>query len=607
MPLNLPETKRSSLDDLEDRGDAGGRFDWIWTSPQGTRRGFWSHSSLWQSLYVMPFDDARIAAFATRWYSMRAIGDIAGQDASKFVAAVHANPSIQALARMPQLLTLMALVHRIGAKLPDGRAILYDQIVEAYLRSIDSARGLDTSADESTWHEKRRWLARVGFEMQLLRWSSTRDRAEIGDQGRDLLARKEEVLEWVSQAMAHSTYPAKVSDAAEYLDWVARRSGLLLPRGEGFFAFVHLSFQEYFAALYLREHLADADWIIAQRDAHIFTEGDPRVTANAVREWAKSAVWQEVFVFAAETFANHSRDAKRLANLLFGDEFVDLSDSIARIADLIAKSSAVDVAEAPRMELLTRLVANPHSGWSAFLREGGRDLMFEYTKSVEQIFSSLEIQNPGDGRVVSRRIFEHEATAKYYLEWVAKQVPLWLNLRGVGKIGSRQLCPLDRLGYLLVDELDDQDLVGLAQNFPALQVLYIDRATTLRSLAGVERLMALQILSIPWSDVRDIEPVRDLVRLIFLNIAGAAVEQIEALSNKISLHTLIIHSTKITSIESIKGCENLELVIATGTKLHSLAALDKLENLEQLWLDKDVRLTPALEAKQRAGKLTVHR
>ena len=105
------------------------------------------------------------------------------------------------------------------------------------------------------------------------------------------------------------------------------------------------------------------------------------------------------------------------------------------------------------MELLTRLVTNPHSGWSASLREGGRGLMFEYTKYVEHTVSTLKRPNLVGERVVSRRIFEHEATAKNYLDWIFKQEPIWLDLRGVGKIGSRQLRPLDTLRFLLAVKL----------------------------------------------------------------------------------------------------------------------------------------------------------
>ena len=232
--------------------------------------------------------------------------------------------------------------------------------------------------------------------------------------------------------------------------------------------------------------------------------------------------------------------------------------------------------------------------------------MFEYTKYVEHTVSTLKRPNLVGERVVSRRIFEHEATAKNYLDWIFKQEPIWLDLRGVGKIGSRQLRPLDTLRFLFADELDGQNLVGLAQNFPSLRFLAIERAAALTSLLGAEHLVDLEFLFIPNSGIRDIEPIDELVKLEFLNITGAPVERIDTLSNKSNLRILDISSTKVTSIEPIRACKGLELFIATGMKLNSLAALDKLEKLKELRLDKDVHLTPALSAKQRAGTLTVH-
>ena len=289
-----------------------------------------------------------------------------------------------------------------------------------------------------------------------------------------------------------------------------------------------------------------------------------------------------------------------------GDEFADLSQSIEHIAALISKFIAGDDAEAPRMELLTRLVTNPHSGWSASLRESGRGLMFEYTKSVERTASMLEFPSPIDERVVSRRIFEHEATVKHYVDWIAKYEPRCLNLRGVGKISTKQLRPIDSLKVLFADESDDQNIVGLAQKFPSLQVLSFGKAAALTSLLGAERLTNLVFLSLPYSGIRDIEPITELIKLVYLNIAGAPTERIGALSNKYDLRMLDVSSTKITSIEPLRACKRLDLLRATGIELNSLAPLDELDNLKTLSLDKDVHLTPALLARQRAGTLTIH-
>ena len=73
--------------------------------------------------YIAPFDDRRIAAFARNWYVQReAATTRAEASANHLVRAVHADGSILRLARVPNLLTMMALIHRIEATLPHGRA-----------------------------------------------------------------------------------------------------------------------------------------------------------------------------------------------------------------------------------------------------------------------------------------------------------------------------------------------------------------------------------------------------------------------------------------------------------------------------------------------------
>ena len=123
--------------------------------------------------YIAPFDDRRIEAFAGNWYLQReAAATRAGADATHLVRAVHADDSILRLARTPNLLTMMALIHRVEATLPHGRALLYDRIAEAYLESIDRFRGVYSGAYNLP--QKKRWLARVGYEMQ--RTEETRGR-----------------------------------------------------------------------------------------------------------------------------------------------------------------------------------------------------------------------------------------------------------------------------------------------------------------------------------------------------------------------------------------------------------------------------------------------
>ena len=203
--------------------------------------------------YIAPFDDPRIEAFARRWYEVREAAAVrAGEDAAHLVKAVHADDGILRLARIPHLLTMMALIHRIEATLPQERALLYDRIAEAYLESIDKYRGIYSGAADLPF--KKRWLARVGFEMQ-------RRRTAQNAPGRsEVLVDAADVLGWVRAEMERHPLPG--ADTPEkFLQFVKRRSGLLLPRGENRYAFIHLSFQEYFAAHTLKREVTTPTWI----------------------------------------------------------------------------------------------------------------------------------------------------------------------------------------------------------------------------------------------------------------------------------------------------------------------------------------------------------
>ena len=75
--------------------------------------------------FVAPFDDQRIRDFAQNWYSQREIAsNLAHEKASQLIQAIHADSSIYRLARIPNLLTMMALIHRIEATLPHGTRVI---------------------------------------------------------------------------------------------------------------------------------------------------------------------------------------------------------------------------------------------------------------------------------------------------------------------------------------------------------------------------------------------------------------------------------------------------------------------------------------------------
>ena len=73
--------------------------------------------------FVAPFTDEQIARFANNWYALREpSSERRSLSANRLLTAISGNADTLRLARVPNLLTLMALIFRVLARLPNGRA-----------------------------------------------------------------------------------------------------------------------------------------------------------------------------------------------------------------------------------------------------------------------------------------------------------------------------------------------------------------------------------------------------------------------------------------------------------------------------------------------------
>ncbi|MFM9118332.1 MAG: NACHT domain-containing protein, partial [Planctomycetota bacterium] len=291
-------------------GTAGGLANWALESlPRSTRERL-----PLDCYYLLPFDNHRIHWFLHHWFRKRAQEETlpqrsrnsdergSGRGAAEsplsdqLFAALQQNPTMLQLERTPNLLTLLALIYRQRRHLPHGRAMLFKLITEAYLASIDQARGIRAVAYSLS--QQTAWLAKIAFRMQQRRAATATSEPSEGaapEAHTNILVSRSELLAWLQELMAPSHGAMGSSDTVEkaaekYLDIVARRSGLLLPRGtrngEPMYAFQHLALQDYFSALYLSSILLMPRWIDGKNQ-----KAD--LSCEDFRELSKQSTWRE--------------------------------------------------------------------------------------------------------------------------------------------------------------------------------------------------------------------------------------------------------------------------------------------------------------------------
>ena len=534
--------------------------------------------------FIAPFDDKRITAFARKWYIQReAAATRAGADASHLVRAVHADPAILRLARVPNLLTMMALIHRIETTLPHGRALLYDRIAEAYLESIDRSRGLYSGAHDLP--QKKLWLARVGYEMQRRRASAPRGKARNLD-GSEILAESGDVLAWLGAEMKRGGTTVGVGSPEEFLDFVGRRAGLLLPRTEGCYAFIHLSFQEYFAATALERDVTGIDWARDRPSPLGFVRED-------LAGWAERSIWRETFVFLFELLAPRHDWYADLLDCVFGEGFsrLDAPEPGERILNLAF--------------LAARLAVNPRSGlshakrWDAIEVCVRTQLRYQSAESYDEFLpdnifgvllgddrssnaNMLDVIGEQFRRLKIRRI-DLSGTRIDDLAPLADFVGLqWLNLSETAVSDLSPISNLTDLELLFLSGTSVSDL-SLLLKLTALESLFLSR-TSVSDITPISRLTALEYLHLSGTSVSDITPLSKLTKLQSLSLMYTAVSDLTPLANLTGLYHLDLDRTQITNLSPLSNLTALESLDLSGTSVSDLSPLSKFTKLRSLIL-----------------------
>jgi GUN4-like/NACHT domain len=195
------------------------------------------------TLQVRPFGKAERDRFVRKWYLSQerlfrlnrmtaAARDDAEQKARDLMGQIDASPELQKMSENPLQLNLIARVHKFanGAPLPHQKTKLYQEIFDLQLGARPLAKRVEMVLESA--QERQLVLQSVALEM-------VRQEAVVQ-------VEKEVLLGWMRSGLASVD---ETVDAGAFLKQVVQVAELIYEAEAEEFAFSHLSFRNYLAAL----------------------------------------------------------------------------------------------------------------------------------------------------------------------------------------------------------------------------------------------------------------------------------------------------------------------------------------------------------------------
>jgi formylglycine-generating enzyme required for sulfatase activity len=259
------------------------------TNPQGKADEF-------PAFTLAPFNEQKIDQFIAAWFGdLQRMGVVKADDAEPLTRGLQSairRPDLWQLASNPLLLTVMALVHTHKGRLPDARALLYEDTVEILLWRWEQ---LKLTSDTQT-PGLRQLLVETGrsdVDLKRTLWRLAYEAHHSG--GRE--ERLADIGEFTLQQALAELHPDRNRQWAwQVIQTIKLRAGLLLERLPQVYTFPHRTFQEYLAGA----HLAS--------QAHFAQDAAKLVEAGAF--------WREVILLAVGKLVYLSGDIDKPLSLV---------------------------------------------------------------------------------------------------------------------------------------------------------------------------------------------------------------------------------------------------------------------------------------------------
>jgi tetratricopeptide (TPR) repeat protein len=217
-----------------------------------------SLGSRFRELTITPMANAQIKQFLERWClaieeAQRPDADIssrqrdAEREAGGILQAIETKPGVSRFATNPLLLTILALIHRNGTQMPQRRVELYQlatkTLIEDWQLGRNIAYGVKHKQLSLVEEEVTALLAPLAFQMHEEKPSG--------------LVTQGEVEAWLTPRMAELQgveEPEAVELVRQFLRKVRETTGLFVERAPAVYGFMHLTFEEYYAARYIADN-----------------------------------------------------------------------------------------------------------------------------------------------------------------------------------------------------------------------------------------------------------------------------------------------------------------------------------------------------------------
>ncbi len=304
--------------------------------------------------------------------------------------AVQHTPGVKRLAANPLLLCTLALIHRTGATLPQKRIDLYKLAAEVLTRTWRVAQGvrstelMDDADITKLLRELAYWMhvhkpTGIATEREIIKlWARVNNKDEDDEQ---------------------SEREIKI-----FLRKVEEHTGLFVERSPKRYGFMHLTFEEYYAARYL----------IARS----------RTRAQLIRQHLHEPRWEEPILLALG-FVNidSPEDAAELVDtaiLAQGDEAQDLGFKQSKYEDLLGRDylfalrclgDQIAVSDKTMRQLLDRLIGE-------LLYESGLAQYSRYRQALNERLAYLKGSKAATDTLIPRLLTvlktDEDAAVRYY-------------------------------------------------------------------------------------------------------------------------------------------------------------------------------------------------